>query len=93
MSKKEFDKNKKAVALKYDRASVAPEVVAKGSGAVAEKILEKGKEEDIAIYEDKQLVEELTKLEIGDNIPPELYEVVAKILLFIGDLDKLQGKK
>ncbi len=86
-------KDKKAVALKYDSTKVAPEVVAKGSGYLAEKILEKGKEADIAVYEDKQLVEELTKLEIGENIPPELYEVVAKILLFISDLDKLQGKK
>ncbi len=93
MSSSKNFKDKKVVALKYDKESVAPEVVAKGSGYIAEKILEKGKEQDIAVYEDKQLVEELTKLEIGDNIPPELYEVVAKILLFIGDLDKLQGRK
>ncbi len=92
MNKDDY-KNKKAVALKYDKDQVAPEVVAKGSGYMAEKILEKGKESDIAVYEDKQLVDELTKLDIGDNIPPELYEVVAKILLFIGDLDKLQNKK
>ncbi len=85
-------KDKKVVALKYDKSEMAPEVVAKGSGYLAEKLLEKGKAADIAVYEDKQLVEELTKLEIGENIPPELYEVVAKILLFIGDLDKLQGK-
>ncbi len=85
-------KDKKVVALKYDKSDMAPEVVAKGSGYLAEKLLEKGKAADIAVYEDKQLVEELTKLEIGENIPPELYEVVAKILLFIGDLDKLQGK-
>ncbi|MFV0518672.1 MAG: EscU/YscU/HrcU family type III secretion system export apparatus switch protein [Lachnospirales bacterium] len=88
-----MDKKKKAVALKYDPGSVAPEVVAKGSGHIAEKILEKALENETPVYEDKALVEELTKIDIGENIPPELYEVVAKILLFIGDLDKLQGKK
>ncbi len=88
-----MDKKKKVVALKYEHGAVAPEVVAKGVGTIAEKILEKGTENEIPIYEDKALVEELTKIDIGENIPPELYEVVAKILIFIGDLDKMQGKR
>ncbi len=88
-----MDKKKKAVALKYEHGSIAPEVIAKGVGTVAEKIIEKGAENETPIYEDKALVEELTKIDIGENIPPELYEVVAKILIFIGDLDKMQGKK
>ncbi|MFV0441705.1 MAG: EscU/YscU/HrcU family type III secretion system export apparatus switch protein [Lachnospirales bacterium] len=87
-----MDKNKKAIALKYDKDTVAPEVVAKGAGHVAEKILEIAKDKEIPIYEDAQLADELANLDLGENIPPELYEVVAKILIFIGDIDKSQSK-
>ncbi len=83
---------KKAVALKYDPTMAAPQVVAKGEGFVAEKIIEANKDE-IEIYEDAALVEELTKIDIGQNIPPELYQVVAEVLLFISDLDKIQSYK
>ena len=82
-------KRQKAVALRYDAdIDNAPKVLAKGAGVIAEKILEKGAEEDIAVYQDTQLVESLTKMDIGENIPPDLYEVVAQILVFISDLDK-----
>ncbi len=78
----------KAVALKYNISDTAPSVMAKGSGFVAEKILEKAKSADLPVYKDASLVEELSKIDIGSNIPPELYEVVAQILLFISNLDK-----
>ena len=83
--------NQRAVALKYDPADPAPKVVAKGSGVVAENIIEKGKEADIPLYKDAKLAEELTSLNLGENIPPELYEVVAQVLIFISDLDRLES--
>ena len=83
----------KAVAVKYDSTDIAPRVVAKGRGYIAEKILEKAKDEDVPIYQDAKLADELTQLEIGENIPPELYEVVAQVLIFISDLDRLEGYK
>jgi flagellar biosynthesis protein len=75
---------KKAVALKYEREKDnAPKVIAKGSGKVAEKIIEIAKEYGITIKEDKELVEMLSKLDIGEEIPAELYQVVAKIFAFV----------
>ena len=75
---------KKAVALKYEvEKNNAPKVIAKGQGKIAEKIIEIAKEYGITIKEDKELVEMLAKLDIGQEIPPSLYEVVAKIFAFV----------
>jgi flagellar biosynthesis protein len=74
----------KAVALKYDAAERdAPEVVASGRGRIAEKIIELAKARGIYIKQDPDLVEVLSKLDIGDAIPPELYAVIAEILAFV----------
>ena len=93
MDEKERIRRQKAAALRYGPKDAAPKVVARGSGYVAEKILEKGKEEDIPVYRDAKLAEELTKMDLGENIPPELYEVVAQVLIFISDLDKMEEYK
>ncbi len=82
--------NQKAVALKYGANDRAPKVVAKGEGYVAEKILENADKSEVPVYKDEKLVEELTRIDLGENIPPELYEVVAAVLVFIGDVDKLE---
>ncbi len=87
-----MEERKKAVAVKYSKDDMAPKVLAKGMGIVAENIIEGAKEEDISIVEDKALVDELTKVEIGEYIPEELYEVVAKVLLFVSDIDKARDK-
>lgn len=81
---------KKAVALSYDINDTAPKVIAKGSGLVAENILKSAEKSDIPVYEDEKLAKMLTQLDIGDNIPPELYDIVAQVLVFITDLDYLQ---
>ncbi len=75
---------KKAVALRYDRdVNKAPEVITKGEGYIAEKIIEKAKEYGIEIKEDKELVSLLSQIEINREIPVELYKAVAEILIFI----------
>lgn len=84
------EKPKKAVAIKYSKEDIAPKIIAKGKGVVAEKILEKG--ENIPVFEDEKLVNELEKIDIGSNIPPELYEAVAQVLIFISELDRQNGK-
>ncbi len=82
------NKNKKAAALKYDSsADNAPKILASGKGFIAEKILEIAKEENIAVYKDPVLVEALVKLEIGQEIPAELYRAVAEVLAFIYSAD------
>lgn len=82
------EKNKKAAALKYNiKKDNAPKIIANGKGNIAKKILEKAKEEDIPIEENQDLAEILVKMEIGEEIPPELYEVIAEILNFIYNLE------
>jgi len=81
---KDEDKNKKAVALKYDRGrDTAPKLTAKGRGAVAERILALAKEHRIPIEKDSTLMEALYRLDINEEIPEELYQVVAELLAFI----------
>lgn len=85
-------KDKTAVALAYQPGDAAPKILAAGKGLVAEKIIEKAKENDVPFYQDHRLAETLSKLEIGDTIPPELYEVVAEILVFVDDMDRMKAK-
>ncbi|WP_180994246.1 FlhB-like flagellar biosynthesis protein [Bacillus sp. Marseille-P3661] len=83
------NKKKEAVALSYDSSSdIAPKVIAKGKGIVAENILEKAKQHDIPIQEDPSLVELLSQLEINETIPEQLYQVVAEIFAFIYKIDQ-----
>lgn len=88
------DKNRKktAVALRYTPGDEAPEVIASGKGILAEKILARAEETDVPVYEDEKLADTLSKLEIGDMIPPELYGVVAEILVFVDKMDKIRKK-
>jgi flagellar biosynthesis protein len=83
-----MDEHKIANALKYNDEEGAPKVVAKGKGYIAEKIIETAKENKIAIYKDKKLAQQLENLAIGEEIPYELYEVVAEILVYISKLDQ-----
>lgn len=81
-----------AVALEYDPQDVAPKIVAAGKGKIAEKILEKAQEASVPVHQDSKLADTLSKLDIGEFIPPELYEVVAEILVFVDGMEKLRGK-
>ncbi len=82
-------KRRKAAALQYDiERDHAPVVLAKGENLVADKIVEIAAEAEIPIVEDAALVSALLVLELGEEIPPELYQSVAKILSFLYNLDK-----
>ncbi len=80
------------MAIAYEPGEEAPKILATGKGLIAERIIEKAKEEDVPFYKDSKLVATLSKLEIGDMIPPELYEVVAEILVFVDKMDRLKDK-
>jgi flagellar biosynthesis protein len=71
-----------AVALHYDRKG-APRVVAKGKGAIGAKIVEVAKAHDIPIEENEMLAGALSNVELGDEIPVELYKAVAEVLVFV----------
>ena len=92
MAADKSDKKKKAVALSYDPSNAAPQVVAAGQGAVADRIIDKAKEADVATYKDEGLADTLLKLEVGDMIPPELYGVVAEVLVYVDRMDKIKSK-
>lgn len=86
--KKKIKKNS-AVALKYRAATDrAPKVTARGSGKIAEKIIEIAKEHHIHIHEDPDLIEVLSTLDINEEIPPDLYIVVAELLAFVYSLNR-----
>lgn len=91
-NRKKEEKLKQAIALEYDPSDEAPRVIASGRGILAEKIIEKAKESDVPIHRDDKLADTLSKLDIGDMIPPELYEVVAEILVFVDSMDKIRAK-
>jgi flagellar biosynthesis protein len=80
---------KQAIALRYDsEKETAPKVIAKGKGLVAEEIIKAANKQEIHIQEDPALIELLSKLEIHQQIPEELYEAVAEIFAFLYKLDK-----
>nr|WP_249291244.1 FlhB-like flagellar biosynthesis protein [Campylobacter curvus] len=82
---------KKAVALGYNREkNSAPKVLAIGSGEIANKIISLAREHEIPIKEDPDLIEILSKVEIDQEIPPNLYKAVAEIFSF---LYKVTNKK
>jgi Uncharacterized homolog of the cytoplasmic domain of flagellar protein FhlB len=83
---------RRAVALKYEPGErSAPVVVAKGKGYLANAIVEKAAENGVPVQEDASLVEVLSKLDLNQEIPPELYALVAEILSFIYRSDKRAG--
>ena len=85
-------RNKTAVALEYNPGEEAPKILATGKGLLAEKIIEKAKEADVPVHKDAKLARTLANLEVGDYIPPELYQAVAEVLLFVDNLDRIKEK-
>ena len=95
MNNEPGDKKKKvkqAIALEYDGEDEAPRVIATGKGVLAERIIERAREADVPVHWDDKLADTLSRLQIGDMIPPELYEVVAEILVFVDAMDKRESK-
>ena len=92
MGKESEKKVKQAIALEYDPDNEAPVVIASGKGALADRIIEKAKEAAVPVHRDDKLAETLSRLDIGEAIPPELYEVVAEIHVFVDAMDKIKAK-
>lgn len=92
MENKKNTKINKAVALSYTEKDNAPKVIAKGKGEIANRIVEVGKKGTIPVYKDKELIEELIRLDLYEEIPEDLYEAVSKIILFIYYIDKEKGE-
>lgn len=81
---------RRAAAIKYDQAkNMAPRVVAKGKGLIAEQIIQVARENDVPLHEDRNLANVLEAMELESEIPAELYRAVAEVLVFIY---RLNGK-
>lgn len=77
------DKPKSAVGLKYNEADkTAPSIIAKGFGDLAEEIISIAEENGVLIHQDPYLSEFLAKLDLGQEIPEQLYHVIAELISF-----------
>lgn len=85
---------KKAVALKYDsEKKSAPHVIAKGQGEVAKNIIDEAKNNDVNIHEDKALTQMLYQLDVNEQIPPNLYPIIAEVFALIYQAEKNVDRK
>ncbi|MFT4926565.1 MAG: flagellar biosynthesis protein [Phenylobacterium sp.] len=74
--------NKTAVGLSYDGGKGAPKVVSKGHGALAEEIIAIAQEHGVLVHEDQQLTQLLATLDLGEDIPKQLYVLIAELIAF-----------
>lgn len=77
-----------AVALSYRDADGAPRVVAKGSGYLAEEIIDRAKEAGVFVHESPELVSLLMQVDLDEHIPPGLYVAVAELLAWLYRLEQ-----
>jgi flagellar biosynthesis protein len=82
------DKRKEAIALAYKTGDLAPRVVAKGRGLIAQAIIERAKENGVYVHESEDLVGILMQVELDQNIPPQLYQAVAELLAWLYRLER-----
>lgn len=87
------NKIKKAAALSYDEKDAAPRIIASGKGLIAENIIKAAEKNKVPVFQNSELVDSLLKFQLGSEIPPELYVVVAEVLAFISYVDKVKGDK
>jgi flagellar biosynthesis protein len=81
------DTKKAAVALTYETGSLAPRVVAKGRGIIAEEIIKRAAEAGVYVHESAELVSLLMQVDLDDAIPPQLYVAVAELLAWLYRLE------
>ena len=83
---------KRAAAISYNQEQDdAPVLMAFGQGYIAEKMIATAEEAGVAVVEDPNTAALFSKVSVGDEIPSEMYEVVANILIFVAELDRKYG--
>lgn len=82
-----------AVALAYQTGDLAPRVVAKGRGLIAEEIIARAKEHGVFVHESKELVSLLLQVDMDRHIPPALYRVVAELLAWLYRIEAEQQSR
>lgn len=81
-----------AVALAYREGQIAPKVVAKGRGLIAQEIIKRAKASGIYVHESSELVALLMQVNLDDRIPPQLYVAVAELLAWLYRLEQGETK-
>ena len=84
---------REAVALEYSPEQNAPKIIASGKGLIAERMISEADSHWIPVHKDPELVRALNALRIGDEIPRELYAVVAQVLIHVGSVDMRKGNE
>lgn len=88
MSDRNMDARRRAVAMAYSGERMdAPSVVAKGYGNLADRIIELGQQEGIFVHDSPELVTLLMQVDLDARIPESLYQVVAELLVWIGQIE------
>jgi flagellar biosynthesis protein len=87
------DRRKKAAALRYENGYEAPLVTAAGMGVVADNIIKKAEENKVPVVYNQELADLLCNVDIGESIPADLYEAVAKIIAYVMDIDKMAERR
>ena len=81
--------NTKAVALKYKAyEDLAPKVIAKGTGEIAKKIIEKAKKFDVPIFQNETLADMLLKVDVNEEVPPKMYDAVVEVFIWLYKLEE-----
>lgn len=83
----------RAVALQYNETDGAPVVIASGMGYLAEKIIETAADSGVPVYEDNSLATILSQLQLGQEIPPALYQAIVEIYVYLLEFDPETGKR
>ncbi len=81
--------NTKAVALKYKAyEDLAPKVIAKGKGEIAQKIIEKAKKYDVPLFQNEEMANMLLNVDVGEEIPAKMYEAVVEVFVWLYKLEE-----
>ena len=83
----------RAAALKYESNYDAPVVTASGIGYIADKIIDKAKENDVPVVINEELANLLSNVDVGENIPTELYAAVAEIIAYVMKMDNIVDRR
>ncbi|MDR2590255.1 MAG: EscU/YscU/HrcU family type III secretion system export apparatus switch protein [Oscillospiraceae bacterium] len=90
----EENRKLQAAAISYDpNEQDVPILSAFGEGRIADKIVELAKESGVPVVPEPGLTKMLSKLAVGDEIAPEMYDAVAKVLAFVSEVDRAYGEK
>lgn len=92
MSDQERDARRQAVALAYGERDDAPRVVAQGYGELAERIVEEARRQGIYVHDAPELVGLLMQLDLDEEVPPRLYQVIAELLVWVREVSNGESR-